>query len=98
MQRTAVDRSEVIRRTRVLFQGEPGLSARRQWLRIQICPFEKLLQYVPAGSNLLDIGCGGGLFLGLLALGDSGMSATGVDNSPNAIACATRMAQKLHLD
>ncbi len=34
--------------------------------RPRICPFERLVDAVPARSSLLDIGCGNGLFLYLL--------------------------------
>jgi SAM-dependent methyltransferase len=34
--------------------------------RPRICPFERLVDAVPPRSNLLDIGCGNGLFLYLL--------------------------------
>ena len=92
-----LEKSDIRVRTRTLFADVRGLAAHRQWLRIQICPFEKLLPHVPAGSKLLDIGCGGGLFLGLLALGDPTLCATGVDSSSDAINCATRMAENLRL-
>jgi 2-polyprenyl-3-methyl-5-hydroxy-6-metoxy-1,4-benzoquinol methylase len=92
-----LDKSDIRVRTRTLFADVRGLAAHRQWLRIQICPFEKLLPHVPVGSTLLDIGCGGGLFLGLLALGDPTLNATGVDASSDAINCAISMANKLRL-
>src|SRR5215475_11181149 len=90
-------KSDIRVRTQKLFAGVRGLAAHRQWLRIQICPFEKLLPHVPADSTLLDIGCGGGLFLGLLALGDPTLCATGVDASSDAINCAISMANKSRL-
>src|SRR5215467_11412216 len=92
-----VHKSDIRRRTRTLFTGVRGLAAHRQWLRIEICPFEKLLPHVPTGSTLLDVGCGGGLFLGLLALGDPTLCATGVDSSSDAINCAISMANKSRL-
>jgi cyclopropane fatty-acyl-phospholipid synthase-like methyltransferase len=95
MQRTEADKSELLMRTRRLFAAERRVWAWRYWLRLQICPFEKLLVHVPDGSRLLDIGCGGGLFLGLLAMRDPTLQGTGVDSSSDAIACANRMAQQL---
>ena len=93
-----LDKSDIRVRARTLFAGVRRLAAHRQWLRIEICPFEKLLPHVPLGATLLDIGCGGGLFLGLLALGDPTLCATGVDSSSDAINCASRMANKLSLN
>ena len=72
----------------------PGSAFREQVQRMRphICPFELLVDQVPQGSNVLDIGCGSGLFLGLLAeLGDI-RSGVGFDANGDAVAMAQSMA------
>jgi len=65
--------------------------AMQQRLRPFICPFDVLIECVPPGSRLLDIGCGAGLFIGLLALQGRIQSAMGVDPSSMAIRSARSM-------
>ncbi|MEO6092685.1 MAG: class I SAM-dependent methyltransferase [Novosphingobium sp.] len=60
-----------------------------------ICPFEDLIGEVPAGASMLDIGCGSGLFLGLLAASGHSFSGTGVDISRDGISLAEQMAGRL---
>ena len=71
------------------------MRAIQHW-RPYICPFECLIRFVPANATVLDIGCGGGLFLGLLAAsGPRIASGVGFDVSHAAIATAQQMAQRL---
>lgn len=83
------------RRARRLYGGTKTALVRLQVLRPYICPLEEILPLVPAGSAVLDVGCGGGLFLGLLA--DSGRvsRAVGFDSSPAAVAVARSMTVNL---
>lgn len=62
----------------------------QRW-RPYICPFGPILNSIGRGANVLDIGCGGGLFLGLLA--DAGRlgQGIGVDTSETGIALARQM-------
>lgn len=62
-----------------------------QVLRPFICPFGELIDQVPEGAKVADIGCGGGLFLGLLALEKRISSGIGIDVSSPAIAAALEM-------
>jgi 2-polyprenyl-3-methyl-5-hydroxy-6-metoxy-1,4-benzoquinol methylase len=61
-------------------------------LRPLLCPFDQLMEYVPTGASVLDVGCGNGVFLGILA--DSGRirAGYGVDRSRSAIRDAQRIA------
>jgi len=68
-----------------------------QHWRPYICPFELLLEAVPAGSSVLDVGCGGGLFLALLSRMRAGVEGLGVDNSAAAIRCARAVAERHRL-
>ena len=65
-----------------------------QRYRPYICPFEDLLPIVPAGSSILDVGCGGGLFLGLLAAQERIRFGVGFDSAASAIATAQRMRRR----
>lgn len=66
-----------------------------QYLRLRICPFERLLLHLPSGASVLDAGCGSGLFLGLLACVDEKASGIGLDFSEDAITVARKMAGRL---
>ena len=65
-----------------------------QHLRPHICPFDELLPLVPAGASVMDIGCGSGLFLGLLHYFGFGIRGFGFDASHLAIDCANAMARR----
>jgi 2-polyprenyl-3-methyl-5-hydroxy-6-metoxy-1,4-benzoquinol methylase len=66
----------------------------QRW-RPWICPFEPLIEFVPDHSETLDIGCGGGLFLGLLAALGRIARGYGFDASGKAIAVAEAMRRRL---
>jgi SAM-dependent methyltransferase len=53
-----------------------------------ICPFHELMEYVPAKSNVLDIGCGSGLWLYLLSRSKIISAGTGIDTNQNKIRIA----------
>lgn len=73
---------------------EGGLLMRKlQHWRPFICPFERLLPFVFDNAVVLDIGCGGGLFLGLLVGSGCNIArGVGFDVSAPAIGAAQRMA------
>ena len=70
------------------------LRRKLQHWRPYICPFEKLVEYAKDGSRVLDIGCGGGLLLSLLAGLGRRFEGVGFDVSAEAIHTATRMAAR----
>jgi 2-polyprenyl-3-methyl-5-hydroxy-6-metoxy-1,4-benzoquinol methylase len=70
------------------------LRRKLQHWRPYICPFENLVQYVTDGSLVLDIGCGGGLLLSLLAGLGRRFEGVGFDVSSEAIDTAARMAAR----
>ncbi len=82
-------------RARRLYAGEQGLSPTLQTLRPYICPFEDLLPLVPNGARVLDVGCGAGLWLGLLADRGTIAHGTGFDTSDKAIALAQHMGGRV---
>jgi 2-polyprenyl-3-methyl-5-hydroxy-6-metoxy-1,4-benzoquinol methylase len=64
------------------FRGLPRfLTAHRP----RICPFERLVDAIPAQSSVLDIGCGNGLLLYLLARAGRLREGIGVDIRRDAI-------------
>jgi SAM-dependent methyltransferase len=79
---------------RRLYVDGPYVMRKMMHYRIAICPFERLVRLVAAGSSVLDIGCGAGLFLALLAGAVPDLKGIGFDSSELAIETATRMAEQ----
>ncbi len=75
-----------------LFPGRDFKST-AQRLRPHICPFDALVERVPEGARVLDVGCGAGLFLGLLAMSGRLHEGVGFDADDAAIARAEAMAK-----
>ncbi|MHC4573281.1 MAG: class I SAM-dependent methyltransferase [Planctomycetota bacterium] len=59
--------------------------------RPRICPFHILMDYVPQGSSVLDIGCGSGLWLFLLSRFGRISRGTGVELSQRKVDMANSM-------
>src|SRR5262245_32403810 len=64
-------------------------------LRPYICPFHILIDLVPPKTNILDVGCGAGLFILVLARLGRIQSAVGFDADQLAIQVARGAAGKL---
>ena len=75
-----------------LFAAVPGSVLQK--LRPYICPFGELINAVPVGARLLDVGCGSGLFLGLLAAYGRIEQGFGFDSNVKAIARAKFMREQ----
>jgi 2-polyprenyl-3-methyl-5-hydroxy-6-metoxy-1,4-benzoquinol methylase len=75
-----------------LYTSGPMLLRTLQHWRPYICPFELLVQHVPEGAKVLDIGCGAGLLLSLIAGLGTDFDGVGFDVSPRAIELARQMA------
>ena len=80
---------------RSLFTDGPLLPRLMQHHRHRIAPVARCVSLVPQGSDLLDIGCGGGLFVACLVAAGRVRSALGVDASASAIATAQAAAGRL---
>lgn len=77
---------------RTLYVEGPIVLRKLQHWRPYICPFERLVRHVQSGARVLDVGCGGGLLLGLIAGLGLEFEGLGVDVSRRAIDIAKRMA------
>jgi len=80
---------------RSLFAAEPGFRARLQEWRPAICPIEQVVAQVPPHSRVLDVGCGAGLVLGVLASLRPLAGGVGIDASAEAIGRAQRMTARM---
>jgi cyclopropane fatty-acyl-phospholipid synthase-like methyltransferase len=81
--------------TRQFYADGNWLMRKKMHYRIHICPFERLLTHVQPGSAILDVGCGAGLFLALVAGSVSNVTGIGFDTSTPAIKTARRMAEQV---
>jgi 2-polyprenyl-3-methyl-5-hydroxy-6-metoxy-1,4-benzoquinol methylase len=81
------------------YRGE-GSAVRRltQTYRPYICPFGAVMAAVPAGAAVLDVGCGAGLFLLLLARQGRISRGHGFDVSAAAVRCAERASAQNGLE
>ncbi|WHZ25493.1 MAG: hypothetical protein OJF51_000288 [Nitrospira sp.] len=86
---------DVLSDAKMLFSSGPFLSRMIQQLRPYICPFHELLAVVPRNSSVLDVGCGSGIFLGLLMKRVGLRSAFGFDYSESAIELARLMLKNM---
>ncbi len=78
----------------MFWRGHVVVRALQRW-RPYVCPFDQLLEHVPVGSSVLDVGCGGGLFLALLhRVGRLGRGV-GFDARAHEIEVARKMADDL---
>jgi SAM-dependent methyltransferase len=85
------DRAACLAAAGRLYRTGPPLLRRLQHHRPRVCPFELLIPHVPPGSHVLDVGCGAGLFLGLLDEAGRLAAGFGVEVSAPAVALARRL-------
>ncbi|MFZ7125661.1 MAG: class I SAM-dependent methyltransferase [Desulfobacterales bacterium] len=64
--------------------------------RPRICPFDDLLALLPAGCRVVDIGCGNGTFMLLLAHFRTPSRLMGIDVDPGAVDAAGRIMRSFH--
>ncbi len=75
-----------------MYRGTTAVRRLHMLLRPFNCPFERLMDFVPEESSILDVGCGAGAFLGLLAATGRRIHGVGFDKSAVAIHDAHAMA------
>jgi 2-polyprenyl-3-methyl-5-hydroxy-6-metoxy-1,4-benzoquinol methylase len=91
-----ISENKILQDAKILYRSCRYLSRHIQSLRPRICPFVELLPYFSYNSQVLDVGCGSGLLLGLLVRNNLLATGIGFDMSSEAIACANRMKKSLH--
>lgn len=85
--------SDISQLARQICRDQRGAGKLLQIYRPFICPFEEILPHMPADADVLDVGCGGGLFLGLAAEAGCLKSGLGFDANKAVI----DLAQKLQI-
>ena len=85
--------SDCVQAARHLYQDAKALPRLLMTYRPTICPFEELLPLVPRGASVLDVGCGGGLMLSLLAASGRIDAGYGFDTNGEMIQLASRVAE-----
>jgi len=79
-----VDKKEVFR----LFRGAGPTAQAYLRVKFRICPLLRAEAYVPDRGDLVDLGCGNGLFPAILKLGAPARRILGLDLDPRKIAVA----------
>jgi len=64
-------------------------------LKFRMCPILRIEAYVPDGCDILDLGCGNGLFTAILKLGSPDRKIIGIDLDARKITAARRFLGKL---
>ena len=78
---------------KTLYASGAILGRKMQQLRPYACPVEALLSVAPEAGTVLDVGCGCGLYLGLLLASGRAIQAVGLDISKPALELARHMSQ-----
>lgn len=86
---------EVAKLARAIYADAPAGIKWKQILRPRICPFHIIIDYVPQGATILDVGCGAGLFILALTKIGRTQAAVGFDADRIAIQTAQGIAEKL---
>jgi 2-polyprenyl-3-methyl-5-hydroxy-6-metoxy-1,4-benzoquinol methylase len=83
--------NDAVHISKTIYRENNLLSRLIQRLRPYICPYEIIIGLVPECAEVLDIGCGAGLFLGLLSSSGVLRRGVGIDISARAIENANKM-------
>lgn len=91
-----LDSRQLGRIARGTYAGEPDAKIRiLQGLRPHICPFHDIIPAIGSSARVLDVGCGAGLFLLLLAQLKRLERGHGFDVSERAIHAGQRAAERI---
>jgi 2-polyprenyl-3-methyl-5-hydroxy-6-metoxy-1,4-benzoquinol methylase len=78
---------------REIYADSPAGIRYKQGFRPYICPLHVLIDFIPKNGTLLDVGCGAGLFIALLARLGRIESGVGFDADHQAIRAAQSVAR-----
>ncbi len=95
MPREAVSPAQLRRLFFDLYQDCPKPLRYLSSVRPYVCPYDKLASFVPAGASVLDVGCGSGSLLAMLAALGLIEGGTGCDVSAPALDVARSAARRL---
>jgi 2-polyprenyl-3-methyl-5-hydroxy-6-metoxy-1,4-benzoquinol methylase len=85
---------DTVQLAKMIYANTSGGIGFKQSLRPYICPFHALIRIIPRGATVLDVGCGAGLFIALLAHLGRVRSAVGFDSNERAIEAAREVAHR----
>lgn len=93
------ERSRTLRQAaQELYTAQPLVPRFMMKWRPRICPFDAVIDAVPEDSEVLDVGCGAGLMLNLLASSGKIRRGVGFDLSTEAVEVANRAASAKSLN
>lgn len=72
-----------------------GLTRLFLWARWLLTPYSKMVSYLPAQGEILDLGCGHGLLSLTAALGSPGRQVYGIDHDQERVALAQKAIQNV---
>lgn len=75
-----------------------GLSKIKTIYRPYICPFDDLLNTIPQGTSLFDVGCGAGSFLSLFANFNKPSKIAGIEIADHLIQDARSLLSKFQIE
>jgi 2-polyprenyl-3-methyl-5-hydroxy-6-metoxy-1,4-benzoquinol methylase len=75
-----------------------GLSKIKTIYRPYICPFDDILNQIPQGTSLFDIGCGAGSFLSILTNFNAPKKIGGIEIADHLIADARTLLSKFNVE
>ncbi len=75
-----------------------GLSKIKTIYRPYICPFHDLLNQIPQGISLFDVGCGAGSFLSILTNFNNPVKIAGIEIADNLINDARTLLSKFEVE
>ncbi|WP_138935630.1 class I SAM-dependent methyltransferase [Roseovarius arcticus] len=87
--------ADIAKIARQIYRSGPPIMRKLQHWRPMICPYHILVDQVPTGARVLDVGCGAGLFLGTLAATNRIGGGLGFDSSAPAIEMGNSMTGEL---
>ena len=87
--------SDLARVSSDLYGNSRSILSLLQAQRYRIAPMGRVIEAIPVGSSVLDVGCGGGLLLNCAAASRRLSYGHGFDSSPHAISVAQAASSRL---